>query len=174
MPNSVPTVMYQRWAASVSYGASTVQARTDAADRNTLALFELALRFRIRPELEIGGSLGGSFRRSFGFATIEADVRYRLLAERPWNPFVFGSAGIATWSPEDSSHLVLRAGTGLERRFERWALEVRAEMSRVSGDTTAPEYDIEERYGVWAASLSMAALYYWGNGAPRPHRHAVP
>lgn len=174
LPNAVPTVMYKRWAAAVSYGASSVQARTDGAARSTLAYFELALRFRLIPELELGTSIGGSFSRSLGVATIEGDARYRLFAERPWNPFVFGSLGIATWSPNDSSHLVMRVGTGLERRFQQWAFSVGFELSRVSEDASAPETRMEERYGVWAGSLTMAALYYWGSGnshtPPRPRR----
>ena len=42
----------------------------------------------------------------------------------PWNPFLFGGIGIATWSPEDSFHLVTRAGAGVERRFQQWAFSV--------------------------------------------------
>jgi len=174
MPNAVPTVMYKRWAAAISYGATGVQARTDGADAKILAFFEMALRFRVVTELEVGASIGGSFSRSFGFAEIQADVRYRIVPERPWNPFLYGSGGIATWSPEDTSHLVLRVGAGLERRFKQWAFDARVELTRVSADDTAPERPTEERYGVWAASLSMAALYYWGSGGHSLRRHGVP
>ena len=80
MPNAVPTVMYRRWAAALSYGASTVRARTDDAEWNTLAFFDFALRYRVLPQLEVGASLGGSVSRSFGFITAQADVRYRMLA----------------------------------------------------------------------------------------------
>jgi hypothetical protein len=174
LPNAVPTVMYKRWAAAVSYGASAAQARTQDADPNVLAFFEMALRFRVVPAFEIGASAGGSFSRSLGFATIQADGRYRLFAERPWNPFLFGSAGIATWGAKDSSHLVMRAGVGVERRFQQWAFSLGAELTRVSADATAPERELEERYGVWAASLSMGALYYWGSGGRSLRRHGVP
>lgn len=174
MPNAVPTVMYKRWAAAIAYGASTVRSRTDHADWDTLAFFELALRFRVLPELELGASLGGSFRKEFGFATIEADVRYRMLAEALWNPFLFGSVGIATWSPEDGNHLVTRGGLGLERRFQQWAFSLDTELSRVAEDPTAPTSHMQERYGVWSVSLSMAALYYWGSGGPSLQRHGIP
>lgn len=174
LPNAVPTVMYKRWSASNSYGLSGARARSDGAETRLLAFVELALRYRIVTQLEVGVALGGSIARSLGFATIQADVRYRLMAEMPWNPFVYGSAGIATWGPKESSHLVLRAGTGLERRFTHWAFDARVELSRVSADDTAPMLEVERRNGVWAASLGMSALYYWGSGGPSLRHHGVP
>jgi hypothetical protein len=174
MPNAVPTVMYKRWAAAVSYGVSGVQARADGADRSLLAFFEMALRFRVVTQLEVGASIGGSLGRSLGLVTIEADVRYRLAAERPWNPFLYGSGGIATWGAKDTSHLVLRGGVGLERRFRQWAFDGRVELTRVSADETAPLGRFEERNGAWAASFGVSALYYWGSGGPNLKRHGVP
>ena len=132
------------------------------------------MRFRVIPQLEVGASFGGSVRRDFGFATIQADARYRILPEMPWNPFLFGGIGIATWSPEDSFHLVTRAGVGVERRFQQWAFSVGAEVSRVADDPTAPTRDMPEHFGAWSASLSMAALYYWGSGGPSLRRHGIP
>ena len=164
MPNAVPTVMYKRWAAAISYGASTLEARTDGSERHILAFFEMALRYRVIAELELGASFGGSLSWSFGVVTFQADARYRLYAERPWNPFVFGSVGIAKWDARDSAHLMLRAGTGLERRFEQWAFSLGIELCRVSEDSSAPERYLERHYGAWNASLAMSAIYYWGSG----------
>lgn len=174
LQSSVPTVMQRRWAGAVSYGASTLRARRDGADWNLLGFGEFALRFRIVPTIEIGASVSGAFSPSFGFAAIQGDVRYRLWAERAWNPFVFASLGAATWSAEDGSHLSTRAGLGLERRFEKWALGASAELFWVADDASAPEREMQEHFGAWSASLSMTALYYWGSGGRPAHRHGVP
>jgi hypothetical protein len=161
LPNAVPTVMHRRWAAALAYGASTVRARADDAQWDTLAYVDMALRYRVLPQLELGASMGGSFTWSSGFATLQADVRYRMRAEMPWNPFVFGSIGIAKWGPDDGAHLATRGGIGLERRFQQWAFSVGGELCRVAEDPAAPTNDMQERFGVWSATLTLAALYYW-------------
>lgn len=61
LPNAVPTVMHRRWAASLAYGASTVRARAEDAQWDTLAYVDMALRYRVLPQLELGASMGGSF-----------------------------------------------------------------------------------------------------------------
>jgi hypothetical protein len=174
LPNAIPTVMEKRWAAAMSYGVSGARARTEGAELQSLVFFELAFRVRVVPELELGVSGGGSAVRSFGFAAIQIDVRHRIAPEHAWNPFVYGGGGIATWSVEGSSRLVLRAGAGLERRFEQWAFDARVELTRVSPDPTAAERDLEERHGVWAASVAMSALYYWGSGGRAKRRRGAP
>lgn len=176
MPNAVPTVLYKRWAASTSYGVSGARARTGDAFSKTevLVFFELALRYRIVRQLEVGLSGGGSLSRSSGFATIDADLRYRLYAERPWNPFLYGSAGIAQRGPRDPAHLALRVGGGIERRFQQWAFDGRIELTRFTADDTGVTGSIDERDGAWVASVAMSALYYWGSGGPSLRHHGVP
>jgi hypothetical protein len=167
MPNAVPTVMYKPWAASVTYGVSGE--RANSGDPEVLFFFELALRYRVVPQFEIGGSLGGSLSRTDGFATIELDLRYRFMAEMPWNPFMYAGIGIASFGAGNGPYPVVRAGAGVERRFKQWAFDARLEVTGVAADADAPNDN-----GVMAASLGMSALYYWGSGGPNLRHHGVP
>ena len=177
LPNAVPTVLYKRWAAAVAYGPSFVSARTDAAQYHTLVFFELAVRYRLIRELEIGGSIGGSLTRALGYVAFYADARYRWRAEMPWNAYLFASIGSGGFAPQDGKRLLVRAGAGVERRLKSWAFAADVQLVRISGNADVVVRGDESamsHHGALGVAVTAAALYYWGSGGPSLRRHGVP
>jgi hypothetical protein len=177
MPNAVPTVMYKRWGAEVTYGYDALRARTDGADVHHLIFFEMAVRFRIITELEVGASIGGALLPSLGYASLRGDVRYRLLAERPWNIALLAGVGFASFGYDSPKRLLVRGGVGVERRFQSWAFAAELHLARISDEPDlAYVYSDAElrRFGTLDGALSIGALYYWGSGGPSLRRHGIP
>jgi hypothetical protein len=144
---SIPSVMDKRWSASTGYGPGIVS----DDDGETLAgTFELTLRFRIVPQLQINAGLSGVFVKDHAFGGLYADVHYRMLAERPWNPYVYGGLGYGGAFDDDSSGLLMRVGAGLERRLHSWAF---------AGDLNVAS--LADR-SVKGGGLTISAIYYWG------------
>lgn len=177
LPNAVPTVMYKRWAAAMAYGPAFERARADEAEYHPLMFGQFALRYRIVRILEVGGSFGVAGTREYGHGNFAADVRLRLRAEMAWNWFVLGSVGTAAFDPRDGWRLFVRGGLGVERRFERWAFSADAQLSRIAGNESVFAHDVGSEMsqsGTVGLTGSLAAVYYWGSGAPPLRRHGVP
>jgi hypothetical protein len=175
MPNAVPTVLYKPWALAMAYGSDFTRARADDMPLHKLFFFEFALRYRVLRPLEVGLSIGGRFKPAFGYATIYADLRYRLLAEAAWNPYVLGGVGIAKIEYGGPWHLIMHAGVGLERRFISWAFATDIQLERAAGDGKPMPYFLDdqgelEHFGLVSVSVTLAATYYWGSGGHSRHR----
>lgn len=176
LPNAVPTVMYKRWAAAHAWGLGLLRPRSEDLTSKPVFYFDFALRFRVVPTLEVGTSAGVQGRRALGFLSLYADVRYRLMAERPWNPYALLGLGIASYDPERAWVLAMRGGIGLERRFQSWAFSSELQLCRIGADPEVMPLNLRTRlahHGGLGASVSLAAIYYWGNGGPS-RRHGVP
>jgi hypothetical protein len=162
--HAIPSVTHRPWSASTSYGVGAVRARSDEANVLAAATFELGIRRRLLPNLEVSLALSGLFARGYGIGGLYADVRYRLLAERPWDPFVFGGVGFGSHVP------VLHAGIGVERRFVSWGFACDVQIAHGTGDDTVTvrgKGSELEHFGALGAGLSISATYYWGRPKKR-------
>jgi hypothetical protein len=169
-----PSVMDKPWSASTGYGPGFVRARSENPKVLPTLAVDLAIRRRLRPDLEVSLGLGGQFAK-YGFGGIFADLRYRISAERPWNPFLFGGLGAGGGAGSDGPGLLLRAGVGIERRLEKWAFAADFAISRSSGDDMViVRSDGTEigHFGAFGVGLSLSATYYWGR--TRTRRRFVP
>jgi len=177
LPNAVPTVMYKRWGFAMGYGPALLRARTDSASSYVLAGVDWSLRLRLRSDVEVAASLIAAVARYRGYASLSADLRYRLFAERPWNAYVLAGIGPANWFDEEGTVLHLRAGAGLERRFQSWAFSAELFAARVGNVESVQPRNVQTTFashGVWNGSLLVAAIYYWGSGGRSLRRHGVP
>ena len=169
LPNAVPSVMDRRWATSATYGPSTLVPRSPDFPVKVMFFGELSGRYRLVPTVELGLSLGGVVNRDDGYLAALGDVRYRMMAERPWNPFLLTSIGLARYAASQPSRVIARAGIGIERRFVNWAFSAEAQVSRIAGvaEENLMIVSVFEYFGAWGASGSMSAIYYWGEGRRR-------
>lgn len=173
---SFPTVMDRRWSASMAYGVVALRDRSPDPETHVVAGVDLALHLRLRPEWELGLALTGAVARGYGYAAIYPEIRYRFAAERPWNTYVCGSAGIARGDLDEPFRLFLRGGGGLERRLTRWAFAGELHVSRVNGNTDVMGNSTSAtlgHFGALDAGLTVSAIYYWGRGH-RSRRQRVP
>lgn len=166
----LPSVMDHRWSVSVDLGVGALRAQASDTETRLVMAYDLALRFRIDPEIEVGLMLGGAAigptSEFTGYGAVLGEIRYRFFANRPWNSFVGLGAGIAGFG--DGSHLAARASVGVERRFDQAAISVSGRMTGVFSDdpeSTAGGDNYElERSGAWDASAVLGFHYYWGRG----------
>lgn len=124
-----PTVMSRRWAVSAGIGWESLTAKTDGGDKITFGTLELAGRFRIRREVEVALALvGGGAADNVSTAGLYLDLRYRFMAEKPWNVYGVLGLGVASVAgkgaddDEKKGRGSLRLGFGVERRFTSLAL----------------------------------------------------
>ncbi len=171
VPDAIPSVMDRRFAVSIAQGASTLQS-SDVAP--VLLGVEVAAWFRARPELELGGSLAGGVTPKSGWAGLFANLRYRLMPERPWTPYLLASLGEGTviprWGDSTGAHLAVRAGVGIERRFESWGFAAELQGIWIDGAATDEYLDADgmmEPDTVSGMSLLVGAVYYIGRTHPR-------
>ncbi|HEV7556803.1 MAG TPA: hypothetical protein VGO00_15160 [Kofleriaceae bacterium] len=181
LPNSVPSVMDRPWAFAIGFGCGVMQPQTDDTRLFAYGLIQAALRYRPLDVLEVGVSMtsGGTF--DFGQAGLYADLRYRLIAEEAWNPFLLLGIGasLATssnMSPLNDFRRSLRLGVGIERRFVSWGFAAELHMFAIGGnDDVATMFTLDtpaqhlSDSTVLGGSLSAFAIYYWGRGT-RTHR----
>lgn len=162
---SIPSVIEKRWSVSTGYGVALARPRTDDAEIAAMIDFQLAFRFRIIPELQLGLVVDGAVDNKHGFAGLALEVRYSFAAERPWHPYLEGAAGFSS-----AGGVFLQGGLGVERRFISWAFSLEAHVARAGGGDNA--FDDFERFGVLAGGLDLAAHYNWGGS--RKRRRFVP
>jgi hypothetical protein len=161
-PLVVPdSVMAHRWALGLSFGAFGIAPEENPDAETDFQIASIALRFRATPSIEFALELAGGRQvlddgTAGDLATDSAMIvgRYRFMAEQPWNIFLTGGFGAVVIAPHDSTKAERDAerrpfgmiGVGIERRFERFALqaELRAvgvgprEMSSTVTDTKPP------------------------------------
>ena len=172
-----PGVMADRWAIGLDIGSLGLKPQTTGAQNVDFGELELAARFRLRPELELGASFfGGGSKGDLSAAGFYADVRYRFLADRPFNVFATGSLGVAAVAGKNATDTEkagrgsLRLGAGLEYRFAfGLALEAQLRLVAVAENKKVPslggapltvQYELE-RYGLGGGSLVIGAVYYF-------------
>ncbi len=173
--HSIATVMDHRWAVEFLVGGGTFTANEPETPFLGVALIELALRFRLRPDLEVGliGKGGGGITTKVSEAGIYADVRYRIQAERPWNGFVALGVGVETFYARPSNDVemepraALRFGVGIERRFRTWSLEGAIQVTAIDSNRDVPavdpattEYKVE-RFAAVGVSASLGVIKYF-------------
>lgn len=136
----LPSVMDKRWDVAADLAIESVS--PDGGAGVNFAVFELAGRFRMRPEFELGMSLDLGSGDAGDMATwgVYGDIRYHLPADNPWHLVLLGSIGaVAVYgkSAPDVEHRPrgsLRTGVGVERRFGRFALEADLKVFLVNGN----------------------------------------
>jgi hypothetical protein len=168
-----PSVMDRRWAVAVLFGAETMQAQADDPDRYSFGVGEFAARFRLLPELEFALTLSGAGTYDVKRVGVYADVRYRLMAEQPWNPAGIGVSGAFKSSANgaDEARLSARIGAGIERRFKSWAFASELHLLGVGPNSSVTERSLAMqdyllgRNTVIAVSLTLGATYYFGSGS---------
>lgn len=170
----IRTVMDRRWSVSLAYGAASLGALSSDTDAHLLGAMDLAVRLRLRPEIQVGLSFGGSITRELVYFGLLGELRYRFKPEFPWSPFVLAGAGIG--GIESSGvEPVARLGLGIERRFQSWGFTAEGRGTIIGGDDSVMPTNVEstlQHYGAWDASLIVSATYYWGRG--RPSRRLTP
>jgi hypothetical protein len=163
--------MDRRWAVDLALGGTILKAKTDGAKGVFFAGLELAVRFRVRPAVELALAFDAAGNQGIGLVGFFAEGRYRFQAERPWNPFVLVSLGVEQVADKTGSSVekqgrgALRIGGGVERRFGAWAANATlrlvgiGENKSVTVDTTAGEK--LSRYGTSGGELVFGGTFYW-------------
>ena len=151
LPNSVPSVMDRQWAFAIGFAGGVMQPQTDDTRLFAYGLIQAALRYRPLDVLEVGVSMtsGGTF--DYGQAGLYADLRYRLMAEEAWNPFLLLGVGasLATssnMSPLNDFRRSLRLGVGIERRFVSWGFAAEVHLFAIGGKRRRRN-DVHARHG---------------------------
>jgi hypothetical protein len=176
-PAPPSTVMDDQWAVGLSMGEESLTPRTGSASQSGagFGVGELDLRYRPAQHVELSFSLsgGGGTQINLGMSMIAFDVRYRFLAEQAWNWYLIGGIGIASvarpaaGSIESKGRGALRAGAGVERRYQHFAFDAELRLIAISENTEVPypgqltDYYPFERYGLSGGSLMFGASYYF-------------
>ena len=169
-----PGVMLDRWAIDVALGDESATPKVDGATRTGFGLLELSGRFRIRADIEVALTLGGSSHDNVSTGGLYADFRYRFLAARPWTVIALAGIGAESIGDKDGTDAEkkargsLRLGAGVERRFGHFALEADLRLFAIAEnkDVVMTSQVIDNayelaRYGVSGASLTLGATNYF-------------
>jgi hypothetical protein len=174
-PPPPPSVMAKRWAIGLALGADVLVPDTTSTQKLSFGTLELAGRFRIKPAMELALALhgGGAMKGEVSAAGLYLDFRYRFMAEQPLNVYVLGGLGVLAVANENAPEAekqgrgTLRIGSGVERRFNWFALS--AEMRIVGVGENA---DVTEampptlanqlaRYSLSGFSVALGASLYF-------------
>ncbi len=166
-------VMAKQWAVALELAAESIS--PDGGANVGFGVAELAGRYRLRPEIELGPSLvlGGGDNGVMSTWALYADIRYRMFAERAWNMLLLGSIGaVAVYgktSPdiEHRARPSLRSGVGVERRFGMFAIEADLKVFLVGQNSDVPLDPVGSTPNTLAhdsltgISLGAAATFYF-------------
>jgi hypothetical protein len=131
--------MAHRWSVGLSVGSLSVAPKANPDNKTEFGIGELALRYRATQHLELELALGGGREkladgtqgdREANFGVLGA--RYRFNPGARWNWWVMGGLGGISVASQYASDQERKAterpmgqlGVGLERRFERFALQI--------------------------------------------------
>jgi hypothetical protein len=181
-----PAPAVHRWSIGVGIGGMGLAPKHNPEAKADFAIAELAIRYQVgrHLQLELGGAGGrqqledGS-EGSLAVGTIMLAARYRFRPEQAWNWWLMGGLGGIIVARHDASdeeldHARRPAGTlgiGLERRFNRFAIQ--AEARGIAAAETEQEreaMDLPVRGGVpvmsnnppYAGGLfTLGASYYF-------------
>jgi hypothetical protein len=169
-----PTVMSRRWAVSAGIGWESLTAKTEGGDKITFGMLDLTGRFRIRRNVEVALSLAvGGTKDDVSTAALYADLRYRFMAEKPWNVYGvlgLGVAGVGGKNADDDEKKgrgSLRLGFGVERRFTSLALfgEARAvwvaENKDIDNLSDQPDWYQYSKHPLGGGHVVFGATFYF-------------
>lgn len=153
---AVSSIMDNRWSVGLGFGGLSVAPDDNPDAKLDFAVGELALRYRFTPHVEIEASLAGGRQQlqngdegDLAISTGTLALRYRFNPESAWNAWVMAGLGGTTIAQHDATKEQRDAagrghgliGLGIERRFERFAIQAEARAIKVgdaSQDQTPP------------------------------------
>ncbi|MGE5185408.1 MAG: hypothetical protein ACM31C_25265 [Acidobacteriota bacterium] len=174
-PEPASLVMARPWSVSLSLAAMSAKPHVDGVNAVGLGAFELAGAYRLRPSIQLGLSLagGGGENNTLSTGALWANVRYRFMAEQPWNVLALGSLGVASVYGKDAPDVerkargAIRIGGGVEHRWQSWAIEADLVVFAIAQNDQVPpppapttEYDVA-RFGLTGIALSFGGTFYW-------------
>lgn len=141
-----PSVMDHRWAIGLGVGSLGLAPEDNPDAKIEFSIGQLSVRYRATRQLELELAFAGGRQQldngqdgDLAVASGTLGARYRFMPESAWNWWLMAGLGGTTVARHDATkqerddasrgHGVL--GAGLERRFERFALQVEARMIRV-------------------------------------------
>ena len=143
LPPPRPSVMDHRWALGLAIGGFGVAPEGNPDAQTKFQIGALALRFRASPHIEFALEIAGGSQvlESGDRGDLDTDGamlvgRFRFMPEEPWNLFLTGGFGGIVIARRDASDAERQQeerpqgmlGIGLERRFERFALQAEARV----------------------------------------------
>lgn len=174
-PPARPSVMDDRWAVGFDIGWETLKIQHGDQQKVTFGTFELPVRFRIVPTMEVALSLwGGGTAGDIALGGLYASFRYRFLAERPWNVYGVAALGVISVAQKMASNDEkqgrgsFRLAVGGERRFG-FGLAVHADLGLVTiaENSKAPDAVMLStagqlaRYRLGGGTLMIGVTYYF-------------
>jgi hypothetical protein len=173
---SAPSVMDRRWAVSAGIGWESFEAKVDNGYKVTFAMVDLAGRFRIRREIELGLGLvaGGAEAGELTTGGLFIDGRYRFRAEKAWNIYVGLGLGVQSVANKDGTEdekkgrgALRVVPFGIERRWSKLAIfgEVRVVGVAQNKELAAPAMPFPawqfSRYGLGGGHVVFGGNLYF-------------
>ena len=166
-----PGVMARRWSVALGLGPESLKAQTAGAQSVGFGVLEIAGRFRLRPAIELALDLNAGGNQGISTVGLYLEVRYRFMAERPWNPYALFDLGIASAADktgtdtEKKGRGSFRIGGGIERRIGSFGVEATLRLIGIAENrsVTAIQTRGQElaRYGDSGAELVIGGSYYF-------------
>jgi hypothetical protein len=138
-----PSVMDHRWAIGISIGGLGVAPEQNPDAQTKFQIGAIAIRYRAASSIEFALELAGGSqvlesgdRGDLDTSGVMIVGRYRFMPEEPWNLFLTGGFGALVIARSDATDQERQnagrpqgmLGIGLERRFERFALQAEARI----------------------------------------------
>ena len=175
----------RRWSVGLNLGQTELTANTEYAGQSvTFGTGELAVRYRgwrhLELELTIGGGRqtldaekdGQTGEGDLAMATGTFAARYRFNPQNKWNWWLLAGLGVTTVARYDASDAEIEAaqrphgtlGVGIERRFNRFALQL--ELRALAVGQTEQEMELADQGvmttdGLSGGNFSFGASYYF-------------
>lgn len=173
---AAPSVRDRPWSITAGLGGMRLEAKNDEKTKTALTVIDLAAHYRITPAIQVGLSLnaGGAAKGNVSAGGVYIDVRYRFLAERPWNVYALLGLGAMSAAHRESpteeerrGRGSLRLGVGGERRFERVGIWAELRLGGIADNPDVqlplvpyPEWNFA-RYGLSLGSLTVGGTFYF-------------
>ncbi len=179
-----PAPRARRWSVGLNLGQTELTANTDyGSESATFGTGSLAVRYRPWRHLELEFSIGGGRQTvdeevygtsegELAMATGTLAARYRFNPHKKWNWWLLAGLGATTVARHDASDEEIEAaqrphgtlGVGVERRFNRFALQV--ELRALMVGQTEAEMDLADQGvmttdGLSGGNFSFGASYYF-------------
>jgi hypothetical protein len=168
---SAESVMARRWSVAMSLGGESLKAGTDGAKAVGFGMLELSGRFRLRPAIEFALDLAAGGNQGISTAGLYLEVRYRFMAERPWNPYALFDLGVASAADktgtdtEKKGRGSFRIGGGIERRIGNFGVEATLRLVGVAENRSVIAIQTRgqelARYGDSGAELVLGGSYFF-------------
>jgi len=138
VPAARESVMANRWAVGLSFGALGVAPEENQDDKTNFRVGEISLRYRATRHLELELAFGGGRQvlEDDSEGSLEASTgllaaRWRFMPEHKWNWFLMAGIGGTSIADHEASSEerdaqnrgMFALGAGVERRFRHFALQ---------------------------------------------------